>query len=150
MTNKWLPLLLGILTLAGCARNTVGYKTSGERPTLLDADTYVLHGVSKDPYYGWTSQAPIHVGGYEENAPAEHVIRYLNALRGPAGEAISYRFAGTCCEYPTTRDPMGVAELEVYILEYEGQELEPLAIYLDVYHYDRLKAPEGLSHAIAR
>ncbi|HAA14373.1 MAG TPA: 2-dehydro-3-deoxyphosphooctonate aldolase [Cytophagales bacterium] len=140
-------LLCTVVLLASCAKPSVGYKTSGERPTLLDEDTFVLQGTSKNPHYGYTPKAPIHVGGYDTQDESLHVFRYLNALRGPEGEKISWTYEGSCCDYPSTRDRMGQAFLEVYALSYPGQALTPLLVYLDTYHYDRLQAPEGLTHA---
>ncbi|MEL6537512.1 MAG: 2-dehydro-3-deoxyphosphooctonate aldolase [Bacteroidota bacterium] len=140
----WLWCIL--LGVAGCAKITVGYKTSGERPTLLNEETFALEGISRDSHYGYTAKAPIHVGGYDTQEESLNVTRYLNALRGPKGETITWRFQGTCCDYPSTRDRMGQAFLEVYALSYPGQALNPLFLYLDTYHYDRLQAPEGMTH----
>ena len=141
MMCRTLLLSCFVLLLAGCHPKV--YRPSGKRPTLLDADTYLLEGTATDPQYGYTAIKPVYVGGYDEPDASVNVFRYLNALRGPNGEAVTWAFEGTCCEYESTRDEFGVAAMQVYSLYYAGQELSPLVIHIDTYHFDGLYAPMG-------
>lgn len=138
-----------LLLVPGCAvKPFTGYTTTGELPVLLDSETYLLQGVSNNPNYAYTPKYPVHVGGYDKANFQENVDRYLNALKGPSGEAIQFIYQGTCCEYKSARDQFGLANLEVYEIRFYGQELSPLLLYLDVYHVERLEAPNGLTYRL--
>lgn len=145
MRTYFLPGLWLLATLlSGCVRTFTGYSTSGERPILLNADTYQLMGTSQDPAYGYTAQKPIHVGGYDTQMQEANIQRYLNALQSPQGGKVTWVYEGACCFYKSTRNRLGEASLEIYALVYEGQTLSPLLLYFDTYNYDRLLAPQGL------
>ena len=79
------------------------------------ATTAVL-AVSTDPEYGVSQKKPVCVAGIsEEKVKNQH--QHLNALRGPNGEAISYRRRGSCCDFKTRNGPIdGMGLLDVYAL----------------------------------
>ena len=143
---RHLQYILLLLLVSQCNPKFTGYTTSGERPTLLDADAFALKGVAEDPQYGYTSKSPVHVGGWDDGNTELYVRRYLNALRAPNGEPIDYQYVGECCYYESPRDQFGEAFLVVYEITYPGQALSPLVLHLDVYHYDALYAPDGLDY----
>jgi hypothetical protein len=94
--------------------------------------------VSDDPDYGYTKEQPVQVGGGAMFV-ASRERRYLDALRGPAGEPLRYKRMGT-----TTLAPHALSVIDVYEVTYDGAE-KPLTMYLDAYHYDDgLRAPQGL------
>jgi hypothetical protein len=94
--------------------------------------------VADDPDYAYTKEQPVQVGGGAMFV-ASRERRYLDALRGPAGEPVRYKRTAT-----TTLAPNAISIIDVYEVTYDGAE-KPLTIYLDAYHYDdELRAPKGL------
>ena len=100
-----------------------------------------LSGVSSDAQYGYVSQRPIKPGlGFEAE------WRYLNALRGPRGEAVHYQRLGHCCEFPSARAQNGKAFLDQYRVSYTGQA-RPVVLYLNMFDEAQTLAPQGFSYA---
>jgi hypothetical protein len=92
---------------------------------------------SDDAAYGVTREQPVQVGGGAAYVAARE-RRYLDVLRGPAGQAVRYRRTGSL----EGSDERTI--LDRYELTYDGLE-RPLLLYLDAYHFDdALKAPRGL------
>lgn len=83
--------------------------------------------------YGYTREEPIKVGG---GPRAEHT--YLQRLRGPQGQQLRYERRGSVHAPP----PVG-GLLDMYEVTYDGLE-KPLTLYLDMYHTEELRAPDGL------
>lgn len=99
-----------------------------------------------DPEYGVTQQKPVCVGGKTDSG-ARNQQSYLNALRGPRGEKISYRRRGSCCAFKTPNgiiDGMGL--LDVYEVTWAGNA-KPVLLYLNFYDAGPLLAPVGLTLA---
>jgi len=77
----------------------------------------------------------LYVGGRER--------RYLDALRGPMGEVVTYKRTGSL-----PLDKEGRTILDTYEITYPGVE-KPITFYLDAYHFDdALKAPKGFTCAV--
>ena len=96
--------------------------------------------VSDDSAYGLTMEKPIRVGGGAMYVAARE-RRYLDALRGPAGETITYTRSGSGGP-PGLRGP-----IDIYRISWTGLET-PVTLYLDAYHFDDApKAPRGLTCA---
>lgn len=92
--------------------------------------------IAEDATYGMGAATPIKVGGDAFNGPARERA-YLNALRGPAGQAIRYRRLGS------TKAPDQTI-LDMYEVTYTGLE-KALRLYVDEYHFEELKAPVGFA-----
>ena len=100
--------------------------------------------ISADPEYGFTQKKPVCVGGTSADG-VRNQQSYLNALRGPKGEDVSYRRRGSCCPFKTPHgliNNMGM--LDIYELNWAGNE-KPLIIYVNLYDEGPLRAPIGLT-----
>jgi len=104
-----------------------------------------LSGVSEDPTYGYNQENPIKVGGVKEHQGPENERRYLEALRGPTGQKISYNRVGSCCPFDAPDGFLGGGMLDIYEVTYEGVKT-PVRLYLNMYDRDRLLAPRGFSY----
>lgn len=94
--------------------------------------------VADDPAYAVTVERAVQVGGGAMFV-ASRERRYLDALRGPAGQPVRYKRTAS----QPTRD--GQTILDVYEVAYDGAE-RPVTIYLDAYHFDdALRAPKGFT-----
>ncbi|ALW86135.1 hypothetical protein AUC43_14155 [Hymenobacter sedentarius] len=86
------------------------------------------------------------VGG-GRTAGARNQLRYLNALKGPQGQAVAYERQASCCPFKTRR---GVADntgmLDVYTVTWEGKAT-PVTLYLNMYRGGKLMAPIGFTGA---
>ncbi len=89
--------------------------------------------ISTDPTYGYTPGNPIKVAGDWLDGPERERI-YLDNLRGPAGEPLSYARQGS--------DYFGDVILDTYVLSGLPQ---PIELYLDMYNYAPPLAPVGLT-----
>ena len=98
--------------------------------------------VADEPDFATTKEHPAQVGGGAMYVAARE-RRYLDALRGPMGEALQYKRTGSL---PV--GPDGRTILDRYEVTYPGLE-KPVTLYLDAYHFDDgLKAPKGFSCAV--
>jgi hypothetical protein len=154
-----------VLTLAACATSKTASRTgtSGSgtdaAPNITGSNNvsqsyydnarrtvppFLVVGVSTDPTYGVTQKNPICVGGKTDNG-ALNQQRYLNALRGPKGEEISYRRRGSCCAFKTPNGLIGgMGMLDAYEITWTGNE-KPVLLYLNFYDEGPLRAPIGLT-----
>lgn len=89
--------------------------------------------VSTDSSYGYTQGNPIRVGGDVFGGPAR-ARAYLDNLRGPNGETISYERLGSL--------PSGDTILDIY--EISGLP-QAVSLYVDQYSYETLLAPIGFT-----
>ncbi|MDO7845806.1 hypothetical protein Q5H92_05515 [Hymenobacter sp. M29] len=107
---------------------------------------FLIQETSDDESYGFTENNPVRVGGGRE-AGVRNEQRYLNALRGPGGQAIEYQLQGSCCAF---KIPAGgidnEGQLDIYTVTWRGRK-EPLKLYLNMYEEADLKAPKGLAPA---
>jgi len=95
--------------------------------------------ITSDESYGVSAGNPVKVGLDGASGPARE-LQYLNALRGPSGQALRFRRVGTSLA--------GTVILDVYELAYEGLA-SPVRIYLDAYHFEEPVAPRGFVCPIA-
>jgi hypothetical protein len=73
-----------------------------------------LSRAATDPQYGYSERSPVKVGG-GFGTGSDRTYQFLNALRGPNGEAVTYDRIGTCCAFKTANSPFdGTGLLEVY------------------------------------
>ena len=94
-----------------------------------------------DPEYGLVANKAVAIGGGPVFMAARQ-RRYLNALHGPQGQAVTIGNRGSA---PLPGDPEH-AIIDSYHVSYEvdGKPVEK-TIYLDAYHYDAPKAPAGFT-----
>jgi hypothetical protein len=95
--------------------------------------------ISTDPTYGYTKENAIRVGDSGDfiGGPARERA-YLDNLRGPHGEPISYQRNGSLNFEDTILDEYVVHGLGI-----------PVTLYIDMYTFEELKAPAGFSCADA-
>ncbi len=89
--------------------------------------------VSADETYGYTQENPIKVGGGALGGPARERA-YLDNLRGPHGEELTYERLGAF--------PFGDTILDIF--EVRGL-VTPVILYLDEYSYTEPQAPAGFT-----
>jgi hypothetical protein len=95
-----------------------------------------------EPEFAFAQDKPVRVGGGAMYA-ASRERRYLDALRGPAGETVQYRRTGSIGVRADR-----ITFLDRYEITYPGLD-KPLFLYLDAYHFDdALKAPKGFICAV--
>jgi hypothetical protein len=115
-----------------------GPASSAQEPGLSDAARAAHCAVSDDPAYGVTPAHPVQVGGGAMFV-ASREKRYMDALRGPAGEPVRYR------RLNTAPSPHGPVTLDVYEATYDSAD-GPVTLYLDAFHFDdRMRAPKGFT-----
>lgn len=135
--TMFLLVLIGLL-LTGCPPVPQGV-------TVLDPPPFVVTQVSDDPTYGYSEDNPVQVGGGFKAGPP-HERFYLDQLRGPNGERISYRRLGSCCSFPSESDPYGggTVPLDMYKVTYRGSTGE-IIIYINMYDLVDPRAPVGFT-----
>ena len=93
--------------------------------------------ISTDAEFGRLLAKPIRVGGGAAYAGARE-RRYLDGLRGPAGEVLTYTRTGSTMPGVNQGRPV-----DVYTVTYAGLD-KPFTLYLDAYHFEEATAPAGL------
>ena len=102
-----------------------------------------LKATSRD--YGRSPEHPIQVAALQADGGPGKSCRYLNALRGPNGQEITFDRLGTCCAFAIPgRDLDGM--LDIYEIWWDGAQ-EPVKLYLDFYRSGELLIPVGLRAA---
>lgn len=91
--------------------------------------------ISTDPTYGYDPANPIKVGGDFLMGPSRERM-YLNHLRGPEGEAVTYEREGS--------EAYENGILDIYRLEYAGLD-DPIIVYVDMYDWEPPLAPVGFT-----
>jgi len=66
---------------------------------LVDLNTFKIEKNASSAAYAYSTQVPVKVGGAENNEGILNERRFLNALRGPNGEKVTYELVGSCCYY---------------------------------------------------
>ncbi|MBD2721221.1 MULTISPECIES: hypothetical protein [Hymenobacter] len=107
---------------------------------------FVVRDVSDDETYGYSEKNPIRVGG-GRSAGVRNQLRYLNALKGPQGQAVTYERKASCCPFRTRRGVVdNSALLDVYAVTWTGNPT-PVTLYLNMYRGGKLLAPRGFTGA---
>lgn len=96
--------------------------------------------VSTDPSYGYSAAKPIKTGPRDESF--HHL--YLNSMRGPKGEPVTYERRGACCDFEDKSRPMGGGLLDVYDVLIDGSS-KPIVIYVDIYRPGPPVLPVGFT-----
>lgn len=148
MKHRLFAVLVLALLLSSCVstRNTIKNidENAPELVLLMPENVFEIKEQSNDPKYGFDKDYPINIYYKSTKNDSINQPRFLNALAGPKGEAVSYKKVGTCCPFPTKRNEMGAGFLDVYELTWAGQQ-KPVKLYLNIYSKGHLKVPMGLS-----
>ena len=159
LTSSVLALLL--LT-TGCHEKLTRYSRKRNTTSsygLLNDSTLFITGISADPDFGYTPSKPIMVGMVDVHKAAKNVEKYINALRGANGEAITYKRLKACCPFKTKNFTFIVpilgtefdgkhGMLEQYRVEYnDGSTLKSTILYINLYDETKvLLAPKGFTY----
>lgn len=92
----------------------------------------VADSLAEAKAFGYAPENPVRVGGGSPQEGGLNERRYLAALRGPAGEAVTYLRLGSCCEFATPHGIEGSGMLDAYEVRYPGLA-KPITLYLDMY-----------------
>ncbi|MGY3795695.1 2-dehydro-3-deoxyphosphooctonate aldolase [Aquimarina sp. 433] len=134
-------LLITFILFSLFSCSTTKNVSKNVKQTLLDDNTFVITEISSDPSYGLSPKNPIEVGS-EDSGP-KNERRYLNALSGPNGEAISYYRLGSCCPIKSDKAIFGnKVMLDNYRVTWEGSK-DTISIYINMYDSGKLMAPKG-------
>lgn len=95
--------------------------------------------VATDESYGFSEANAIRVGGGAFGGPSR-AEAYLDTLRGPAGQAVTYARIGS--------QPFEETILDAYEVSYEGAA-QAAVLHIDQYVFETLYAPVGFTCAIA-
>lgn len=134
---------LFLITFSDCAFTERLSKLELKRE-LVDLNTFKIDEVAKSAAYGYTSQQPIKVGGADDNQGILNERRFLNALRGPNGESVTYKLKGSCCYYKLPDSSVAnIGLLDQYELTVSGQKY---ILFLSSFEAaEELLAPKGFS-----
>jgi hypothetical protein len=113
-------------------------------PVMLGAIRVPACQTAGDPEYGLVANKAVAIGGGPMYMAARQ-RRYLSALRGPQGQAVT--IGNDRGSSPLLGDPEH-AIIDSYRVSYEvdGKPVEK-TIYMDAYHYDAPKSPAGFTCA---
>ena len=122
-----------------------GQRISDEAIGRSKGEMHVSH-VAGFSGYGVSENSPVAIGGgFGEGSTRTY--QYLNTLRGPHGEPVSYNRVGTCCPFKSPNSPFGgEAVLEVYEVTWQGLP-EPKRLYFNWYEQGDIFLPVGFSSA---
>lgn len=111
---------------------------------LVDLNTFKIEKTAKSAAYGYSTQTPVKVGGAADNQGILNERRFLNALRGPNGEKITYELVGSCCYYQfTDSNQKQIGLLDRYKITIVDKEY---ILYFAPYETEKeLFAPKGFS-----
>ena len=113
-------------------------------PKLTKNNTFVITEFSKDKKYGYDKDYPINIFYRGTKDDIINQQRFLNALAGPNGEAITFSKLESCCLFPSKNTEMGAGFLDVYEIKWEGLK-KPILLYLNIYERGQLMVPVGFS-----
>ena len=113
-------------------------------PKLTKNNTFVITEFSKDKKYGYDKDYPINIFYRGTKDDVINQQRFLNALAGPNGEAITFSKLESCCPFPSKNTDMGAGFLDVYEIKWEGLK-KPILLYLNIYERGQLMVPVGFS-----
>ncbi|MFV8443190.1 2-dehydro-3-deoxyphosphooctonate aldolase [Flavobacterium sp. LB2P44] len=137
-------LLIGISSCSSTQSTLKNTDDTAPNLILSQDNTFVITEYSTDKKYGYNKDYPINIFFNNTKNETINQARFLNALAGPKGEAITYTKLENCCPFPTKRSELGAGFLDVYELKWIGQK-KPVVLYLNIYEKGILKVPMGLS-----
>ncbi len=117
-----------------------GHPEAARMLAATTAPALDIKGVSSDPEYGYRANKAIHTGGIS----AARQRAYLGRLRGPGGEALSYRRTGGCAAYQDPAQAFGQAIIDCYEVTWPGLAA-PKVLFINLYRNEPLWAPQGFT-----
>ena len=129
MNRKWLA---GLATLLA---SLAIHPLAAQQQTAVPLESRCT--VSTDPTYGLTADNPVRIGG-GSSGMAVRQRQYLDAVRGPGGEVVSYNTRGS----RMVKLPAGETIIDSYPVTLQGTG-QTVTVYLDGYHYAPPVAPKG-------
>ena len=148
MKKTALTFLLIALSMISCisTRNTIkNIDNNVPGPGLNEVlNCFIITKKASDKKYAFTENYPVNVGFTSVDDGENNEKRYLNALAGPNGEKISYKFVESCCPFPSNRADVGAGMLDIFEITYEGQT-KPALVYLNKYERGELLIPVGFT-----
>lgn len=143
---KWVPYFLLIVLATACVstKNTIKTIDENAPEPKLSQGVFVLTEFATDSRYGYDPDYPVNVFYRDSKDENKNAERYLNALRGPAGQPLTYSKVDSCCPFATTHSEMGAGFIDIYAVTYEGLE-KPVMLYINIYAKGRLMVPVGFS-----
>jgi len=120
--------------------------SDGRHPQILANEfAFLINSNTDDKTYGYETTNAIKVGGTSDGEGPANERRFLNAIAGPNGEAISYERQGSCCPQPSKNSILGdVAILDRYAVWYENSK-DTIVLYINMYDSEKLFVPVGFS-----
>ena len=111
-------------------------------PILTKNGWFLITEYAKDKKYGFDKNYPVNI--FYKNVKDEDINpkRFLEALTGPKGEAITYKKLESCCPFPSKRGDSGAGFLDIYEVTYPGLK-KPLKLYFNIYEKGYLFVPKG-------
>ncbi len=100
--------------------------------------------------YGYSADDAIRVGGAEKQSGPANERAYLDRLRGPDGQRVTYEREGSCCGFETPNGIGGFGMLDRYLVTYAGLKT-PVILFLNMYDApdEGRPAPRGFRFATA-
>ena len=147
MKTRFVFLASFILILASCISTKSTLKNVDDNaPDLVlgKNNTFIISLFSKDKKYGYDKDYPINIFYRGTKDDVINQQRFLNALAGPNGEAITFSKLESCCPFPSKNTEMGAGFLDVYEIKWEGLK-KPILLYLNIYERGQLMVPVGFS-----
>ena|SRR5690554_5468308 len=147
MLRKVFYILILSSILTSCISTKLTIKNIDDtaiRPKLIDHQTYRLVEKATDKKYGYHPDYPVNLGFGLLDQREANQKKFLNALQGPSGEAITYSHHGNCCPFPTNTSPLGSGMLDVYLISWDTNQ-KPLTLYLNTYEKGEILIPVGLT-----
>lgn len=145
--KKILGLVASLFLFASCISTKSTLKNVDNNapvPQLTKNNTFVITAFSKDKKYGYDKDYPINIFYRGTKDDVINQQRFLNALAGPNGEAITFSKLESCCPFPSKNTEMGAGFLDVYEIKWEGLK-KPILLYLNIYERGQLMVPVGFS-----
>jgi len=139
--------LAAALATAACVstKSTIKNIDNNAPELFLSKDnTFIITEYSQDKKYGYNPDYPVNLFFRNTTNDSINQKRFLNALAGPQGQAITYKKLESCCPFPTKRTEMGAGFLDVYELYWLGQE-KRVKLYLNMYEKGNVRVPVGLT-----
>jgi len=157
--HLWAMGLLALALLTQCRRppskfnrNYPSYtaqKNTQERLPHLNDSTLVLKRTAPRKSYGYTEKDPIMLGLTQIDSAANNRFKYLNALRGPNGEPVTYKRLKPCCPFktPNYKDPWKPDKqfglIERFEVRIKGQAA-PVILFINFFDQGKaLYVPQG-------
>jgi len=111
-------------------------------PILTKNGWFLITEYTKDKKYGYDKNYPINI--FYKSVADEDINpkRFLDALTGPKGEAITYKKLESCCPFPSKRGESGAGFLDIYEINYPRLK-KPLKLYFNIYEKGYLFVPKG-------